>query len=160
MHKFKTDLKLIGINPFVFVPDEILQEIFREFGKDKGQIPIKGTVNGDSYKQTLVRYSGEWRLYINTVMLSRSPQRIGEIIEIEIAFDPDDRSIIPNPKLITALNENPEAKKIFESLPPSKQKEIIRYIASLKKEESIDRNIKKAINFLFGRERFIGQDKP
>lgn len=160
MHAFKSDLKIIGINPFVFVPDEILQGIFCEFGKDKGQIPVKGTINGNSYKQTLVKYSGEWRLYINTVMLPKSPQRIGEMIDVTIAFDPEDRTMAPHPKLIAALNENSEAKKVFDSLPPSKQKEIIRYIAALKKEESIDKNVKKAINFLNGKERFIGRGKP
>ena len=160
MYKFKTELKIIGINPFVSVPDEILQKIFIEFGKDKGQIPVKGTVNNKEFKQTLVKYSGEWRLYINTVMLAKSPQRIGETLEISIAFDPEDRSIAPHPKLVIALNENDEAKKVFANLPPSKQKEIMRYIASLKKEESIDKNVKRAINFLIGKERFIGQDKP
>lgn len=160
MHHFKAELKIIGINPFVFVPEEILNEIFNAFGKDKGQIPVCGLVNGKPYKQTLVKYSGDWRLYINTVMLSKSPQRIGEIIEVTIAYDSEDRSLTPHPKLIVALEENNEAKNVFGSLPPSKQKEIIRYIAALKKEESIDKNVQKAINFLLGKERFIGRDKP
>lgn len=160
MYKFSAAIKIIGINPYVFVPDEILKEIFKEFGKEKGQIPIKGTINNKPYKQTLVKYSGDWRLYINTIMLQKSPQRIGEIIEISIAFDPEDRNIIPHPKLVIALEENQEAKRIFETLPPSKQKEIIRYISALKKEESIEKNIKRAINFLNGKESFIGQNEP
>jgi len=40
------------------------------------------------------------------------------------------------------------------------KKEIVRYIAHLKKEESVDKNIKKALLFLTGKERFIGRDKP
>lgn len=159
-HRFIAELKIIGINPFVFVPEEILNEIFKAFRKDKGKIPINGLINGKPYKQTLVKYSGDWRLYINTVMLSKSPQRIGEILEVTIAFDAEDRTIMPHPKLIAALEENKEAKKVFDSLPPSKQKEIIRYISALKKEETIEKNIGKAINFLLGNERFIGRDKP
>ena len=88
MHPFKAEIKLIGINPFVFVPEKILSEIFKKAGKDKGHIPVCGTINGVPYTQTLVRYSGEWRLYVNTVMLKNSPKRIGETIEISIAFDP------------------------------------------------------------------------
>lgn len=160
MHHFKAELNIIGINPFVFVPLEILAEIFKAFGKEKGQIPVCGLVNGEPYKQTLVKYSGDWRLYINTVMLSKSPQRIGEIIEVTIAFDTEDRSLTPHPKLTAALEENKEAKNVFDSLPPSKQKEIIRYIGALKKEENIAENVQRAINFLLGQERFIGRDKP
>ncbi len=159
-YHFIAELKIIGINPFVFVPEEILNEIFKAFGKEKGQIPVHGLINGKPYKQTLVKYSGDWRLYINTVMLSKSPQRIGETIEVTIAFDTEDRSLTPHPKLIKVLEENKEAKKVFDSLTQSKQKEIIRYISALKKEETIEKNIAKAINFLLGKERFIGREKP
>lgn len=159
-HKFSAVIDIIGINPFVFVPADILQAIFKQAGKDKGHIPIKGKINGKPYTQTLVRYSGHWRLYINTTMLKDSPKRIGETVELTITFDPADRSITPHPKLLAAINANKTAKEVFESLPPSRRHEIIRYIANLKTEESIDRNITKAINFLIGKERFAGRDKP
>jgi hypothetical protein len=59
--KFKARIEIIGINPFVYVPGEILEEIFRQSGKDKGHIPVCGSVNRKPYKQTLVKYSGDWR---------------------------------------------------------------------------------------------------
>jgi hypothetical protein len=160
MHKFRATIEIIGINPFVFVPDNILKKIFLQAGKEKGYIPIKGTINNKAYQQTLVKYKGAWRLYINTTMLENSPKRIGEKISISIAFDPLIRTIAPHPKLVKALKENKDAKSVFDTLPPSRQKEIVRYIAMLKTEESIDRNIKRAINFLTGKENFIGRQKP
>lgn len=160
MHHFSAEIELIGINPFVFVPEAILSAIFKEAGKDKGHIPICGTINGKEYHQTLVRYSGAWRLYINMVMLKDSPKKIGETIEVGIAFDPAERTIEAHPSLITALKENKKAQKVFESLPPSRQKEIVRYISNLKTEESIAKNIEKAIGFLMGQNRFVGRDKP
>lgn len=158
--KFKAQLHIIGVNPFVFVPAEILAEIFKQAGKNKGFIPICGTVNNKVYKQTLVRFKGEWRLYINLSMLKNSPKRIGEIIEITIAFDPKERSLTPHPKLMKAISENEEAKIKFESLSPSRKHEIVRYISFLKSEESIDRNVQKAVVFLLGKGRFVGRDKP
>ncbi|MBO9198898.1 MULTISPECIES: YdeI/OmpD-associated family protein [Niastella] len=160
MHKFKATIELIGINPFVFVPNKILKEIFIQAGKETGYIPIKGNLNNKAYKQTLVRYKGAWRLYINTTMLTRSPERIGEKIELSIEFDPADRTIKPHPQLVKALKENAAAKKVFDSLPPSRKKEIVRYIANLKTAASIDRNIKRAIDFLMGSGNFIGREKP
>ena len=65
-----------------------------------------------------------------------------------------------HPKLELALKKNKKANEVFKQLPPSRQKEILRYINFLKTEESVNRNIKRAIGFLSGNERFIGRDKP
>jgi hypothetical protein len=160
MHSFQAELKIIGINPYVSVPEKILVSIFKQAGKEKGKIPIKGTVNKLPYTQTLVKYAGEWRLYVNTKMLKDSPKKIGTRIKISVEFDPAERTITPHPKLLTALNKNKKAKTVFDKLRPSLQFEIVRYIANLKTEASVDKNITKAIDFLLGKERFVGRDKP
>jgi hypothetical protein len=160
MSKFSAVIEIIGINPFVAVPDKILKGIFRQAGRDKGPVPIRGTINGKAYQQTLVKYRSSWRLYINNIMLQHSPKRIGETIEVTIEFDPSDRTITPHPKLVKALSKELTAKKVFDELPPSAQKEIAKYIASLKTEESIDRNVRRAIDFLLGKGRFIGRNRP
>ena len=160
MYKFKADINIIGINPFVFVPEPILNGLFEQAGRERGKIPVRGMVNNVPYKQTLVKYAGEWRLYINTSMLKGSPERIGETLELTIVFDPVDRTLQPHPKLVCALAENQAAQEIFDQLAPSMKQEIIRYIANLKTEESIDRNVIRAVDFLLGKARFIGRDKP
>lgn len=159
-YTFSATIEIIGINPFVFVPDEILQHIFEKAAKSKGPIPVKGTVNSIPYTQTLMKFRGEWRLYINTKMLKNSPKRIGEQIEISIVYDPQKREIPIHPKLSKALHENAAANTVFQNLRPSLQHEIIRYISNLKTEESIDRNIPKAIAFLLGKGKFVGREKP
>jgi hypothetical protein len=156
-YSFQTAIEIIGINPYVEVPEAILTEIFIQAGKNKGHIPVSGTVNKSPYQQTLLKYSGLWRLYINTVMLRDSPKRVGETIEVTIEFDPSDRTIKPHPKLTEALKNNSAAKSKFDQLSPSMQKEIVRYISSLKTEESRIRNIEKAVNFLLGKSTFIGR---
>jgi len=160
VHQFEARLEIIGINPYVQVPASILQDLFTLAGKRKGPIPIKGTINGKSYRQTLVRYQGDWCLYVNTTMLKKSPQRIGEIVRLTISYDPSDRSVNMHPKLKNALLKTPAANQVFNNLIPSRQKEIVRYIAQLKSEESVDRNVKRAIDFLLGKDRFAGRDKP
>lgn len=160
MDKFKAKLEIIVGNPFVFIPSKILKNVFQQANKNKGAIPVRGEVNGKTYQQTLVKYRGDWRLYINMKMLKNSPKRIGELIEVDIEFDPSDRTINPHPKLLKALAGNKEANDVFEKLSPTKQKEIVRYISNLKTEKSVDRNIIRAINFLLGKERFVGRDKP
>ncbi len=160
MDKFRAKLEIIVGNPFVFLPANTLKNVFQQAKKNKGAIPVRGKINGNVYQQTLMKYSGEWRLYINMKMLKNSPKRIGEIIEVEIEFDPSDRTIKLHPRFIKALAENKEAQGVFEKLSPSKQKEIVRYISNLKTEKSVNRNVIRAINFLLGKERFVGRDKP
>ncbi|SFO40203.1 Bacteriocin-protection, YdeI or OmpD-Associated [Paenimyroides ummariense] len=159
MFKFKAQLEIIGINPFVYIPDEVLDAVFKEAGRNKGPIPINGTINEKAYTQTLVRFKGAWRLYINTIMLSDSPRRIGEYLDVTIKFDPLDRSVEPHPDFALALQKNKTAEKVFLQIPPFLRKEIIRYINSLKTPEKRAENIEKAIGFLLGKNKFIGRDK-
>ncbi len=160
VNKFSAEIQIIGVNPFVFLPDAVLNSIFKEANKDKGKIPVKIKIEGYEFIQTLIKYSGYWRLYLNTPMRKMAKKEVGETANFEIAFDPEERVIPMHPKLIRALKKNAEAQKIFDSLRPSLQLEIARYISFLKTEESIDRNVLRAVNFLLGKERFIGRDKP
>ena len=121
MKEFKAILQIIGINPYVEVPGKILAHIFKQAGREKGPVPVCGTVNDKPYKQTLVKFRGEWRLYINTFMLPKSPQRIGETISVTIGHDPVERTIPMHPRLAKALKENKEAKAVFDSLSPSRR---------------------------------------
>lgn len=159
-HIFSAEIEKIGINPFVYVPDNILKSIFIQANKDKGKIPVKIKIDGQEFLQTLIKYSGHWRLYLNTPMRKVVKKDVGDTAVFEISFDPEKRVIPIHPNFTKALEENKEAKKVFDNLPPSLQLEIVRYLSFLKTDESINRNIEKAINFLLGRQRFIGRDKP
>lgn len=159
-YEFSATLQIIGVNPFVTVPEEILQKIFAAAGRDSGPIPIKGQINSLNYTQTLVKYRGYWRLYVNTRMLPKSPQRVGEKLQITIAFDEADRSLALHTKLAASLRSNPSAAEVFAKLPPSRRHEINRYICNLKSEAKVDENVLRAINFLLGKARFVGRDRP
>lgn len=158
MHTFKAEIAIIGINPYVNVPDEILLALFAKAGRHKGPIPVHGHINKAPYTQTLVRHAGEWRLYINTIMLKNSPQRIGEMVEISIDFDPTDHTVPIHPELQKALQKDAHAQQVFDSLTPSLQKEINRYIHSLKTDVKVQENVQRAIDFLHGNGRFVGRE--
>lgn len=158
--KFSAQIEIIGINPFVYLPDDVLQSIFIQANKDRGKIPVTIKIEGHEFTQTLIKYSGHWRLYLNTPMRKAALKEVGDTVTIEIRYDPKKRTIPPHPKFIEALNQNQEAKDAYDNLRPSLQLEIVRYLSFLKTEESIDRNVTRAVNFLLGKQRFIGRDKP
>jgi Domain of unknown function (DUF1905)/Bacteriocin-protection, YdeI or OmpD-Associated len=160
VESFTAIIKIIGINPYVLLPQKVLKEIFKQAGKVKSPIPVKGKLNGCSFTQTLVKYSGKWRLYLNTAMRKAGGLEVGDKANFVIEYDPLPRNIEIHPKLKAAITKNKKIKAIFFSLAASRQKEIIRYISCLKSEESVDRNIKKVISYLSGKVRFAGRDKP
>lgn len=145
MLSFSSKIQIIGINPYVLLPAKVLKELFKQAGKDKGAIPVHGTLNRKKFIQNLVKYSGKWRLYLNTPMRKAAGIDVGDMADVEIEFDPKPRLLTMHVKLKQALNKNKKAKTVFEKLSPSAQKEIIRYINNLKSEESRLRNINKAI---------------
>ena len=115
-------------------------------------------MDGYEFVQTLVKWKGAWRLYLNTPMRKAAQKDVGNVADFEIAYDPVKRGFPIHPKFEKALKENERAKEIFDSLRPSLQLEINRYFGFLKIEKSVDRNVTKAIQFLLGKGRFVGRD--
>jgi len=160
MNSFTAKIYKIGVNPYVLLPSAVLKSIFEQANKNAGPIPVKGKIDAHVFIQTLVKYSGKWRLYLNGPMRKATGKDVGDTVRIELSYDSIKRIIPVHSKLELALKKNKNANAVFVELSPSLQKEIIRYISFLKTEASVDRNIAKAINFLLGKERFIGRDKP
>jgi Uncharacterized protein conserved in bacteria len=158
MKSFSAKIFIIGVNPYVLLPNTVLQSLFKQAGKDRGAIPVRGTLNGNAFAQTLVKYSGKWRLYLNTPMRKAAGIDVGDIANVKIEYDPEPRIVPMHPKLQQAFSKNKTAKSAFEALTPSRQKEILRYIGFLKSEESVKANVEKVINNLSGKERFAGRD--
>lgn len=140
----------IGINPVVDPPDRVLEAIFEQAGKSKGPIPVRGKLNGSEFIQTLVKYQGAWRLYVNGPMLKDSGLVVGDRAKIEIEFDPRPRDVPAPPKFAAALKKDKLAKLAFEELSPSRQKEILRYLSFLKTDAALKTNIDRTLRHLRG----------
>lgn len=148
MTSFSGTIYKLGINPVVDPPDDALRCLFEQAGRNKGHIPVRGYLNGAEYMQTLVKYGGAWRLYINAEMLKASGLSVGDTADIEIEFDPRPRQV-PIPKTFAdALKRDVKAKAKYDRLSPSRQKDILRYLNSLKTDESLTRNVQRAIKQL------------
>src|SRR5687768_3291541 len=150
MLKFTSQIYKIGINPVVDPPDKVLAEIFAQAGKSKGPIPVRGKLSGATYIQTLVKYQGAWRLYINGNMLKDSGLKVGDDAKVEIEFDPRPREVAMPEALAKGLRKDKGAKAAYENLSASRQKEILKYLGALKSRESVDKNVVRIIKHLRG----------
>lgn len=151
MLSFSQKIFKIGINPCVVPPEPVLRALFKQSGKDKGPIPVRGRLNGTNYTQTLVKYQGKWRLYINIPMLRASGLKNGDVANVQIEFDSSDRSVPMHSALARVLKNERHAKVAFEKLTPYRQKEINRYMRSLKSQEALARSVMHVMSLLTGR---------
>lgn len=151
MKTFSAKIFIISrINPVVDVPDDVLEYLFKKAGKNKGALPVKGKLNGKKFIQTVVKYGGAWRLYLNGPMRARAGIDTGDIARVEIDFDPAPRVIPMPPQFEKALKKSKQAKAAYEALAPYRQKEILRYLGSMKTEGSLTRNVEKVLKRLVG----------
>ena len=150
MYKFSAKVGKIDINPYVQVPDDILLKLQKDAKKDKAPIPVKGTLQGKPFLANVVRYRGMWRLYLNTPMRQAANVDVGDQVTVGLQVDNAPRTVPVPRKFTLALSKNKQAKESFEKLAPSRQKEILRYLNSLKQPETLERNIEKVIQFLKG----------
>lgn len=141
-----------GVNAYVNVPKKIVAELLEKANKKNLPIPVKGTVEGKRFATTLVRYEGTDRVYINMKIRLKSGVDIGDSTTLTLQVDKRSR-IQPIPtQLSAALARNKKAKAVFATLAPSRRREILRYLNSIKTLEAMDRNVEKVIKNLTGKE--------
>ncbi len=150
MQSFSAPIFKLGINPCVDVPEAVLKSLRQQSGKATGHIPVRGALNGKEFIQTVVKYKGEWRLYINGQMLKASGLEVGDEAKVNIEFDPISRKPLVNPSLAAAFQTNKAARDAFALLSPSRQHEVSRYLGSLQKEDSVNRNVERVLKHLTG----------
>ena len=138
------------INPCVMVPAKIVAALKAESGKNQS-IPVRASLQGRPFKANLVRYRGAWRLYLNGVIRKAAGVDVGDRAKVTLAYDAVPRKTPMPPAFAKALAANRKAKAAFTALAPSRRKEILRYLGSLKREESLKRNVERAVRHLTGK---------
>ncbi len=151
MKSFSQVIFKVGINPCVVPPEDALEYVFKQAKKRSGPIPVRGTLNRVQYQQTLVKFQGFWRLYINGPMLKSAKLKNNDVAALTIEYDPSDRTVLQHPEFAKVLARDPRAIAAFAALAPSRQKEINRYLNGLKTDSIRTKNIGKVMDFLTGK---------
>jgi hypothetical protein len=146
---FKAKIYKVGINPCVRVP----QRISAKLVATNGYIPVKGTIRGFYFQQTLCPIKNDdYRLYVNGPMLKGSRHKVGQEAHFVIEQDITDRNKkIEMPAALTQQLEKENLLNEFEQLAAFRKKEICRYINNLKTDETKERNAIKIVNALKGK---------
>ena len=121
-------------------------------------LPVLVQINGQPKKPWRINMmpvgDGSFYLYLHGLVRKASSTKVGDLVTVDVSFDAAYRSgpMHPMPSwLRDALNKNPAAKENWKKLIPSRKKEILRYLASLKSPEARARNLDRVIQVLTGK---------
>jgi hypothetical protein len=128
-------------------------------------MPVLVQINGEPEPPHRINLmpagDGSFFLYLDATVRKASATQVGDVVRVGLDFNADYRGgpADPPPRWFSiALNRNPAAKKGWDALPPSRQKEILRHLARLKSEDARARNLEKALHVLAGgKARFMAR---
>jgi len=97
--------------------------------------------------------NGSFRLYLHGTVRKASGTGVGDRVQVEVQFNSAYKNgpqhAVPT-WFRNALRKNNIANKNWEKLIPSRKKEMLRYLASLKSAEARERNLQRALRVLGG----------
>jgi hypothetical protein len=160
--KFRSVIRLNAINPYVLVAASRAKRLKPGW---KRPMPVLAQVNGEPNPPWRINMmpvgDGRFYLYLHGAVRKASGTQVGDRVEISLFFDEDYRGGPMHeapPEFADGLDREPKAQAAWSALPPSRQKEMLRYFAALKSDHAKRSNIEKAIRVLSGaRERFLGR---
>jgi hypothetical protein len=129
-------------------------------------MPVRIRVNGEPAAapwriNMMPAGDGSFFLYLHQQVRKASRTKVGDVVSITIEFDEEYKGgpADPVPRWFSrALHRNPAARKGWKALPPSRQKEIVRYLVRLKSPDAQQRNVGKALHVLAGgKARFMAR---
>jgi hypothetical protein len=139
--KFTTKLELGGKTATGFtVPPEVVEAL----GKGK-KPPVKVTINGYTYRNTVAVYGGVYMLGVSAEHREGAGVEAGDEIEVDLELDTEPRVLEIPADLTEALEQEPEAKAYFESLSYSNKRRHVLAIEGAKAAETRQRRIEKSV---------------
>jgi hypothetical protein len=143
-----------NINPYVLVSAERAARLKSAWRKP---LPVRLRVNGKPgtpWRTNLMPVGdGTFYLYLHGDIRKASDTRVGDVVSVELVFDDEYKSGPAHPMppwFGEALGRNRVALHAWNSLIPSRKKEILRYFAQLKSPEARARNLRLALHVLSG----------
>ena len=157
--QFTGIIKLLGVNPYVVVSRTRAQRLKPGWRKP---MPVLVQVNGQPEPAWHINMmpvgDGSFYLYLHGDVRKASHTTVGDRVNVSLQFDGTYKNGPQHPMpswFRIPLSKLPKAK---QALAPSRQKEILRYLAALKSHAARKRNVSKALWVLSGKQgRFMAR---
>ncbi len=124
----------------ITVPEEVVAAL------GGGKRPrVRVTLNGYTYQSTVARMRGDYKIPVSAAVREQIGLTAGDQVEVSIALDQEERVVAVPADLAAALEEDPVAKKTFESLSVSKRKQHVLAVEGAKTAGTRERRISKVL---------------
>ena len=147
VYKFEATLErpdMRGAWTFVRMPFSAAEE----FGV-KGQVPVKGTINGVPYENFLLpQGEGVHILVIKKEIRDQAGVTAGDVAEVTLERDSAPRQVEVPEELTAALRASPGAQEVFDKMGYSHRKAYCDHIAEAKRAETRQRRAAKCVELL------------
>ncbi len=115
----------------------------------KGQIRVKGTLNGLPFSSTLLANGrGQHYLVVKKEIRRKLGVEAGSIVRVVLEADGEERRLDVPGDVLAALEGQPAIRQIFEKMAPSHQKEYLEYIGEAKQAATRQRRINRMLEDL------------
>ena len=110
--------------------------------------PVRVTLNGYSYRNTVAVMSGGYWIGISNEHRAASGLAAGDVVDVELELDTAPRVVEVPADFAAALDDRPAARATFEALSYSNKSWHVLQIAGAKSDETRRRRIAKSIEAL------------
>jgi len=117
-------------------------------GEGAKRFPVVATVNGYSWRTTVMRMGGEFLLGLNRAVREEAGVEAGDSVEVMLELDTAPREVELPEALANALAEDSEAHAAFDRLAYTYRKEYARWIDDAKRDETRQRRVAQAVEML------------
>jgi bifunctional DNA-binding transcriptional regulator/antitoxin component of YhaV-PrlF toxin-antitoxin module len=109
--------------------------------------PVRGTVNGTSFRSRLAVYGGVTYLGLNRGVRDAAGIEVGDTVEVVLERDDAPREVELPPELEAALAD-PEARAAYDALSFTHRREYAEWVGEAKREDTRGRRAAKAVEML------------
>lgn len=152
--KFKA--KAEGAGPgnawrFIAVPFDVA-----EVWGTRGQLQVKGTINGFPYRTTIQPMDGRHLLTFNKQLQTGAKAKAGDTVSVVMERDTEERIVEVPAELAKAFRKDKAAKALWDKLAYTHRKEFAQWISGAKQQETRDRRAAKAVDMMLTKKTMSG----
>jgi hypothetical protein len=141
---FTTTLAKRGPGVAVVLDDEQVAAI----GDGAKRFPVAATINGETWRSTVVRMRGENLLGLSKAVRAQVGAEAGDSVEVTVALDTEERIVEVPTELAAALAGDGEASAAYERLAYTHRKEFARWVGEAKQADTRLRRAAQALEML------------
>lgn len=149
MEKFKAEIKKIEAKNGAYV--EIPFDVEKVYNSKR--VKVKATFDDYEYRGSIVNMGGCYIIGITKDIRNHIQKEAGDIIDVTIEKDEEERVVNPPEKLLGKINSDKEIGEFWNSLSFSMRRKCVMWIESAKKEETRLKRIDTIIEKLKNKEK-------